>query len=207
MLSKKTKTTEDVLKILCNSVQNVLSIATNTKITYSPMIQKINKTCLKPDIGCFVMFEGGFSGLVVLNFPSESALEIYSKYMLNMGLSKSDLASSHTSDEVADTLGELMNQAIADFRNELKKEYIISVNQSQPKMLVLTNELMISVNTHIDKPQCRKVLFNTKKFRPFYLELAIEKIEFIPLFDYEKGKSTDTDQIMEDERKKILVKI
>ena len=124
MLSKKTKTTEDVLKILCNSVQNVLSIATNTKITYSPMIQKINKTCLKPDIGCFVMFEGGFSGLVVLNFPSESALEIYSKYMLNMGLSKSDLASSHTSDEVADTLGELMNQAIADFRNELKNFFL-----------------------------------------------------------------------------------
>ncbi len=204
MASKKKSTTEDVLKVLCDSVQSILSKATKTKITYSPMIQKISKTCLKPDIGCFVMFEGGFSGLVVLNFPAESALEIYSNYMLSMGLTKSELAISHTSDEVADTLGELMNQAIADFRNELQKEYVISVNQSQPKMLVLTNELMISINTQIEKPQCRKVLFDTKKFRPFYLEMAIEKIEFIPLFDYEKGKSADTDQILEDERKKIL---
>ena len=58
------------------------------------MVQRISKTCLKPDIGCFVLFDGGFSGLVIINFSAQAAMELYSNYLLNMGLSKSDLASS-----------------------------------------------------------------------------------------------------------------
>jgi hypothetical protein len=34
------------------------------------MVQRISRTCLKPDIGCFVLFDGGFSGLVVKNFSA-----------------------------------------------------------------------------------------------------------------------------------------
>ena len=57
--------TEDILRSLCNSVTKVLTIATQSQIHYSGMVQRITKTCLKPDIGCFVLFDGGFSGLVV----------------------------------------------------------------------------------------------------------------------------------------------
>ena len=53
--------TEDILRSLCNSVTKVLSIATQSQIHYSGMVQRITKTCLKPDIGCFVLFDGGFS--------------------------------------------------------------------------------------------------------------------------------------------------
>ena len=45
--------TEDILTSLCNSVTRVLSVATQTQIHYSGMVQRISKTCLKPDIGCF----------------------------------------------------------------------------------------------------------------------------------------------------------
>ena len=102
--------TEDLLMSLCNSVTRVLNVATQTKIHYSGMVQRITKIGLKPDIGCFVLFDGGFTGLVVLNFAGDAALEIYERYMLNMGMPKSELAGSHTSDEVANILGELMNQ-------------------------------------------------------------------------------------------------
>ncbi len=81
----KTKTTDDVLLILWKSVQKVLSQTTKTDIQYSPTVQKITKTCLKPDIGCFVLFEGAFSGLVIINMSAGAAVEIYSNYMKQMG--------------------------------------------------------------------------------------------------------------------------
>ena len=68
--------TEDVLTSLCNSVVRVLNVATQSKLHFSAMVQRITKIGLKPDIGCFVLFDGGFSGLVVLNFDGDTALEI-----------------------------------------------------------------------------------------------------------------------------------
>ena len=71
--------TEDLLTSLCNSVAKVLTAATHSEIHYSAMVQRITKTCLKPDIGCFVLFDGGFSGLVVLNFSAQTAMEPFRK--------------------------------------------------------------------------------------------------------------------------------
>ena len=75
--------TEDILRSLCNSVTKVLTIATQSQIHYSGMVQRITKTCLKPDIGCFVLFDGGFSGLVIVNFSAQAAMELYSKSLLS----------------------------------------------------------------------------------------------------------------------------
>lgn len=202
-MASKAKKTEDILKVLCDSVENVLRRATNTEIKYSPMTQKISNTSLRPDIGCFIQLDGGFSGLVVMNFPSESAIEIYRAYRLAMGQDEKKLAKSHTSEDVADTLGELMNQAIGGFRKDLKREFLVTVNQSQPKMLVINSELVISINAHIDKPQCRKVSFETGHHSPFYLEMAMEKTEFIELYEYEKEEDFDPEVVLMTERKKL----
>ena len=59
------------------------------------MVQRITKTCLKPDIGCFVLFDGGFSGLVVINFSAPAAWSCIPATSLNMGLARSELAASH----------------------------------------------------------------------------------------------------------------
>ena len=92
--------TNDLLVTLCTSVTRVLSMATNSQVQYSAVVQRIKKTYLKPDIGCFVLFDGGFSGLVIINLSADAAMELYRSYLLNMGLSKDDLANSHTADEV-----------------------------------------------------------------------------------------------------------
>lgn len=76
MAKTKIVTTDDILIMLCKSVTSVLSTATQNEINYSAMVQKINRTCLKPDIGCFVLFDGGFSGLVVINFTAAAARAI-----------------------------------------------------------------------------------------------------------------------------------
>ena len=185
---KKVKTTEDVLELLCFSVKKVLCIATKSEISFSPIIQRVSKTCLKPDIGCFVMFDGGFSGLVVMNFSAAAAIEIYRNYMINMGMPEEEISPLYTSDDVSNSLGELMNQIIGDFQVSLKNNFHVTVCQNQPKMLVINKELMISVNAQIDRPQFRKVTFETENHRPFYLEISMEKTEFVELF------STDDDE-------------
>lgn len=188
--------TEDILTSLCTSVTRVLNIATQTKIHYSAMVQRITKIGLKPDIGCFVLFDGGFSGLVVLNFSGAAALEVYEKYMLSMGMPKSELASAFTSDEVSNILGELMNQIVGDFTGKVRRELQTNITQNQPKMLVLNKQVMLAVDTPLDRPEIRRVSFFTENNNIFYLELAIDRTEFIKLHDFDSSEIVDPDALL-----------
>ena len=188
--------TEDLLISLCNSVTKVLTAATHSQIHYSGMVQRITKTCLKPDIGCFVLFDGGFSGLVVLNFSAQTAMELYESYMLSMNMPKEDLAKAHTSDEVSNVMGELMNQIIGDFTSKVRRELQTHITQNQPKMLVLTKQVMLSVDTHLDQPEARRVTFYTGKDNIFYLELAIDGTQFIKLHDFDAHETPDPDELI-----------
>ena len=188
--------TEDLLTSLCNSVTRVLNVATQCEIHYSGMVQRITKTCLKPDIGCFVLFDGGFSGLVVLNFSAQTAMELYESYMLNMGMPKSELASSHTSDEVGNIMGELMNQIVGDFTGKVRRELQTHITQNQPKMLVLNKQVVLSVDTQLDQPEARRVTFYTGRNNIFYLELAIDRTEFIKVHDFEVNETLNPDDLI-----------
>lgn len=189
--------TEDILLKLCHSVTSVLSEATHHEINYSPMVQRISKTCLRPDIGCFVLFDGAFSGLVVINFTAAAALEVYQNYLVNMGIPKEELATLHTSDEVGNVMGELMNQILGDFTSKVSQELHTSINQSQPKMLTLNKQVLISVDTNLDRPQARRVSFYTEKNNIFYMELAMDKTEFIQLHDFERHEEVDPDTLLQ----------
>ncbi len=188
--------TEDLLISLCNSVTKVLSVATQGDIRYSGMVQRISKTCLKPDIGCFVLFDGGFSGLVVINFSAAAAMELYQNYLLNMGMAKEDLAASHTSDDVSNVMGELMNQIVGDFTGKVGRELQTHITQNQPKMLVLNKQVMLSVDTNLDNPEARRVTFFTASNNIFYLELATDRTEFIKLHDFDAHEETDPDEVI-----------
>ncbi len=189
--------TEDLLISLCNSVTNVLVAATHSQVRYSPMVQRISKISLKPDIGCFVLFDGGFSGLVVLNFAAQTAMELYESYMLNMNMPKEDLAISHTSDEVSNVMGELMNQIIGDFTSKVRRELQTHITQNQPKMLVLNKQVNLSVDTNLDKPEARRVRFYTGRENIFYLELAIDRTEFIKLYDFDEQQAPNPDDLID----------
>src|SRR5450830_1629545 len=190
--------TEDLLMSLCNSVVRVLNVAKQSKVNYSGMVQRITKTGLKHDICCFVMFDVGFTGLVVLNVAADTAMEIYERYMLHMGMPKSELASFYTSDEVSNIMGELMNQIVGDFTGKIRRELQTNITQNQPKMLVLNKQVMLSVDTPLDRPEMRRVTFYTEKNNIFYLELAIDRTEFIKLHDFD-SREVDADSLMDTE--------
>ncbi|EXJ14520.1 DUF3334 family protein [Imhoffiella purpurea] len=199
MAKSNTLSTDDILVMLCDSVKKVLTTATGTQISYSPMVQKITRTCLRPDIGCFVLFDGGFSGLVIMNFSSLSAMEIYRAYMMNMGMPESELATKHTSDEVGNMLGELMNQIVGDFTGNVGHKLLVSINQNQPKMLTINKEVLVSIDTNLDRAQARRVAFTTERRNVFYMELAMDKTDFIKLHEFEQVE-VDPDRIVEEQR-------
>jgi hypothetical protein len=120
--------------------------------------------------------------------------------MLHMGMPKSELASSHTSDEVSNIMGELMNQIVGDFTGKVRRELQTNITQNQPKMLVLTKQVMLNVDTPLDRPEMRRVSFYTEKNNVFYLELAIDRTEFIRLYDFDAMDVPDPDQLLEDEQ-------
>lgn len=197
ILSTPVVTSQDILLKLCHSVSHILSKTTSTSVTHAGMVQTITRTCLKPDLGCFSIFDGGFSGLVVINFSSSSAVEIYRAYMMQMGMPESELAFSHTSDEVANVMGELMNQIIGDFTNKVSQELQSSISQSQPKMLTISKEITLSVDTNLTEAVSRRVAFKTEGNHSFYLEFAMDKTEFISLNDVNDVKEQDPDRLLE----------
>lgn len=192
----KVFTTEDVLLSLCNSVTGVLTTATRSPVRFSGMVQRISKTSLKPDIGCFVLLDGGFSGLVVINFSAAAAMEIYQSYMLSMGLSQADLAISYTSDEVSNVMGELMNQMVGNFTSKVERELQTHLTQNQPKMVALNKQVTLSVDTNLDSPEARRVTFYTAGNNIFYLELAMDRTEFIRICAAQEQEELDPDELI-----------
>ncbi|ABV37020.1 conserved hypothetical protein [Shewanella sediminis HAW-EB3] len=189
-------TSDDILLKLCHSVSHVLSSTTASQISHAAMVQSITRTCLKPDLGCFSIFDGGFSGLVVINFSAPAAIEIYRSYMQQMGMPEAELAFSHTSDEVGDVMGELMNQILGDFISKVNKQLQTSIHQSQPKMLTINKELTISIDTNLDEAVARRVSFKTQNNHIFYLEFAMDKTEFIKLDEFDAEDEFDPDDLL-----------
>lgn len=188
--------TDDVVKILCGSVQSVLSSTINSDISISPMVKELENTCLRPDIGCFVLFQGDFSGLIIINFTKEAAMEIYRNYMIGMGMPEDDLARNHTSDEVAGSLGELLNQCVGKFRLDLESKTGIFVSQNQPKMLVVNESVQIAIEMGIKRQQLRQISFKTVSGNRFYLEVSLPEIKFYSLFDFQKTEIPNIEEML-----------
>ncbi|MGN1281146.1 MAG: DUF3334 family protein, partial [Succinivibrio sp.] len=186
----------DIIMTLCQSVANVITTATGRQTRYAPLVQRITKTILSPDIGTFVMFTGSFSGMVVINFPKETAMELYTQYLKNMGISESEMAQNYTQDEVSNTLGELMNQIIGNFTRQISEQLHIRIDQSQPKMLVLPREVQINISVNLDNPKYGKVTFHTESGNVFYVELAMDDTCFTALKDFESAGSVSPDDIL-----------
>lgn len=189
-------TTDDVVRILCSSVQSVLSSTIKNTISISPMVKVMENTCLKPDIGCFVLFQGDFSGLVIINFTKDAAMEIYRNYMIGMGMPEDDLAGNHTSDEVANSLGELLNQCVGKFRVDLEGKTGIFVSHNQPKMLVVNESVQVAIETGIKRQQLRQISFKTVSGNRFYLEVALSEVKFHSLFDFKKAEVTNIEEML-----------
>jgi len=175
------KTIDAVSKIMCQATKEVLETSTGKSIVYSNTIQKIPRVHLKPEIGCFVLFNGDYSGLMIMNFDAKAALEIYKTSMMKMGLPEEDLAIEYTADEVVDSIGELINQVIGKVRSQVENQYGLVATNTQPKAIALNSAIILSIDGHdVSRDFCRRLSFKIGNF-PFHIELSLEQTEFIAL--------------------------
>ncbi len=182
-MPRKVSSINEITKIYAQATKDIVEANTMSKITYSKTALKIAQVYLKPDIGCFVELSGDFEGLVIMNFSKEAALEIYRRYMSMIGMPEDEITENYASNEVTDSIGEIVNQIAGKARQELEKKYGVSIRNNQPKAIQISSTIMMSIAADITKPQNRRISFKTENQNPFYAEISIEHTEFIPIND------------------------
>ena len=75
---------DELCSYLIGATQEVLSHSTSADIQYAKTLQEVSNVHLKPDVGCFVQFNGDYHGLLIMNFSTGAALEIFKSYMKSM---------------------------------------------------------------------------------------------------------------------------
>ena len=175
-MSDEPETIDIVANIFSQAIKKTLEKSTKKTIKYSSTFQAIPRVSLKPAIGCFVMFSGDYSGLVVMNFTAEAAMDLYRSYMTNMGLPESDLVRECTSNDVIDTMGEMTNQVMGRALSMVENKFELTSNCGQPKALALSNA--ITLTPEMDYQTNRRVSFSLGTNR-FHMELALEQTRFV----------------------------
>ena len=181
MTVKSNQTLNAISKIICECSKEVLDSVTGKDIFYAKTIQKVPLIHLRPDVGCFVLFSGDYSGLMIMNFTAEAAMSIYKNQMLQMGIPEEELAIDYTADEVVDSIGEIINQIIGTVRRRIEDHYELIATNTQPKAIALTTSIILTIDTpEVEKDLCRKLSFKIEG-HPFHIEVSMEKTEFVSL--------------------------
>ncbi len=167
---------DEISKIFLTTAQATLDATTKQEITYSSTIQRIPKISMKPDLTCFVQFNGDYNGLVVLNFSGDAAFEIYKSYMKAMGMPKEELASTVASPEVSDAIGEITNQIMGHLVKEIEDKFNLNAVFGQPKALTLNSAITLVIDS--DYRENRRLSFKIGNYS-FRAEIAMEHTEFI----------------------------
>lgn len=172
------KAIDQIAGILCKAAQNVLSTGTRKEVAYAPTIQSIQKIAMKPEVGCFVQLTGDYNGLFVANFSGAAAINIYRSYMLSMGLPEDELVKEFNSNEVLDSIGEIVNQIMGEFMRKVADEFGLTASCGQPKVITLNSAITLTLDA--DHSENRRLSFNIES-NHFLFEISMEKTEFITL--------------------------
>jgi CheY-specific phosphatase CheX len=175
-MSNEPQTIDKIATLLCKSTKHILETSTKQKIEYSKTFQQIPKVTMAPDIGCFVQFTGNYNGLVVINLTEAAAMEIYTSYMKTMGMPESELVKDFTSNDVADSIGEITNQIMGLLMRTVEDKFDLSSFCGQPKALALNSAITLIIDCEYQIH--RRLAFDING-KPFHMEIAMEQTEFI----------------------------
>lgn len=177
-MATKQQTIDIIANLFCQGTKKTLDKSTGKVLKYSNTIQAIPKVSLRPDIGCFVQFTGDYSGLVVMNFSGEAAMELYRSYMTNMGMPTEELATDFTSAEVVDTIGEMTNQIMGRSLRMVESAYDLTSYMGQPKAIALNSAITLTPDSEYQ--ESRRIAYSLETHR-FYMEISLERTEFITM--------------------------
>lgn len=167
---------DEISKIFLKTAQHTLESITKQEVQYSSTIQKTPKVAMKPDLTCFVQFNGDYNGLVVINFSADAAFQIYKSYMNAMGMPVNELAASVASPDVTDAIGEITNQVMGQWIQDVEKKFHLNAEFGQPKALTLNSSITLVIDA--DYAENRRLSFKIGNYN-FRVGIAMEHTEFI----------------------------
>lgn len=175
-MSKTLVSIDEISKIFLKTAQDNLQTSTGQEVIFSSTIQKIPKISMKPDLTCFVQFDGDYNGLVIINFSADAAFEIYKTYMKKMNMPEEELAHTVSDPQVSDTIGEITNQIMGQLIKDVEDKYGLNSMLGQPKALTLNSSITLVINS--DYREHRRLSFKIGNYN-FQIEIAMEHTEFI----------------------------
>ena len=194
MMQKRQVHTINVISSLFGQATvDLMEKATGVKVGLSTTLQKTSGLKMRPDIATFVHFRGDYFGLMVLNFSKEAAMTYYRNSLISMGMPEEELATEHTSKDVIDCIGELMNQIIGSVRATIEEQYNLSASNNPPQAICLLDAICLSLEgTAMTTRHCRRVSLRIDGHE-FHIELFLEHTEFVALKADKAGEIKEID--------------
>ncbi len=187
MQKRQVHTINVISNLFGQAAVDLMERAAGVKVRLSTTLQKTSGLKMRPDIATFVHFRGDYFGLMVLNLSKEAAMTYYRHSLLKMGMPEEELATNHTSKDVIDCIGELMNQVIGSVRSTIEERYELSASNNPPQAICLLDAISLSLEgTAMTTRQCRRISLRIDGHE-FHIEVFLENTEFVSL----KSESTE----------------
>ncbi len=157
----------------------VISRSCSMEVTVAKTAQIIPSIEISKDIGAFVTFSGNYSGVMVINFTGDAALELVTSSLVAMGMPEEDIPSHHLADDVLSSIGELTNHIIGKARADMKTEYDLVAHANIPAVVPVTAPIgLVFKGNGLEGYSCIRLAFSTPQNHHFHMEITLEPALF-----------------------------
>jgi CheY-specific phosphatase CheX len=171
-----------VSKLFTEAVREVTKNFCKLEIIIGKNAQFISTIQISEDLGAFVSFNGNYSGLMVMNFEGEAALELVDSSLRAMGMPDDEIPSHYMADDVRSSIGELVNHIIGNVRAKIQEEYDLSASATIPAVLPVSIPIGLFFKSAIGEGHsCVRLVFRTPGNHRFHLELSMESSQIVAL--------------------------
>ncbi len=171
-----------VSSLFGKAVQDVIKSFCHLEVVVGKNAQFLSTIQISEDIGAFVSFNGNYSGLMVMNFEGDAALEIVNSSMKAMGMPEDEIPTHFMADDVRSSIGELVNHIIGNARAKIQEEYDLSAHATIPAVLPIATPIGLFFKTSVSEGHsCVRLVFRTPGGHRFHLELTMESSRFVEL--------------------------
>ncbi len=168
--------------LFAKAVQEVIKNFCQVEIVVGKNAQFLSTIQISEDIGAFVSFYGNYSGLMVMNFEGDAAMELVNSSMKAMGMPDDEMPSHYMADDVRNSIGELVNHIIGSVRAKIQDEYDLSAHATIPAVLPVSLPIGLFFKSSISEGQsCVRLVFRTPENHRFHLELTMESSHIVEL--------------------------
>jgi CheY-specific phosphatase CheX len=181
-MSTHGQSTLDFVKLFSRSIKSLIGNSTGISLHVAKSAIRISGIQMLGDISTFVAFKGDYSGIMILNFEGNAALELVGGYLTTLGLGEEDIPKHFANDDVRNNIGEMTNQLIGRCRTSVEEAYDLSAKANIPAVVPITVPIALGMmTTEANRLDCVRVSFTTPKRNRFYMELGLEPMSAMKL--------------------------